>query len=146
MVINAERWSENNLFLTLFNVSNGDKHISNFSFLNYQIKIYIYIYIRTNTSAWYQIEYVHFQEWSYGLKRPISYNTYCTFHQPRHGECLCGWIWTLLVKWLWVEEEEALITKSHPWLMPKAWLLWKGSKICTWHDTQALTKREIVTF
>ena len=45
MVINAERWSENNLFLTLFNVSNGDKHISNFSFLNYQIKKYIYIYI-----------------------------------------------------------------------------------------------------
>ena len=43
MVINAERWSENNLFLTLFNVSNGDKHISNFSFLNYQIKKYIYI-------------------------------------------------------------------------------------------------------
>ena len=43
MVINAERWSENNLFLKLFNVSNGDKHISNFSFLNYQINIYIYI-------------------------------------------------------------------------------------------------------
>ena len=91
MVINAERWSENNLFLTLSNVFNRNIHNLKFSFLNYQINNNNNN-SRTKTSARYQIEYVHFQEWSYGLKRPISYNTYCTFHQPRHGECLCGWI------------------------------------------------------
>ena len=50
------------------------------------------------------------------------------------------------MEWLWAKEEELLATKSHPWLMLKVWLPWEGGKICTWHGTQALTKRKIVTF
>ena len=76
MVINAERWSENNLFLTLSNVFNRNIHNLKFSFLNYQINNNNNNNSRTKTSARYQIEYVHFQEWSYGLEHPLSYYTY----------------------------------------------------------------------
>ena len=33
-----------------------------------------------------------------------------------------------------------------PILGPCQWLSWEGSKICPWHNTQAFTKRKIVTF